>query len=233
MPKNIKLNIIGLLVIAICISSFAIDKSKEIAEILKNPALLDLNIESLVNKEKQEQQKDKIKSLKALINGYLLFEQLEISKAQEQLIVAKNNKYVRDLVREETGLNIDEFTKICTDHFLSIKKDTSAVAHSQDCPYCNGIGYAPCNKCKGRGTLLDSDKLCTECAGLGMVICQECQGTGIMEVDSQAELDENLSKNDNELTKIRKLIEIAVFLADGGPDFFTSNALRITPTIGK
>ena len=233
MPKHIKLNIIGLLVIAICASSFAIDKSKEIANILKNPALLDLNIESLINKEKQEQQKDKIKSLNALINGYLLFEQLEISKAQEQLNIADNNKYVRDLVKEETGLNIDELTKICTDYFLSVKKDTSEVAHSQDCPYCNGIGYSPCNKCKGRGTLLDSNKQCTECTGLGIVICKECQGTGIIKVDSQAKPDKNLSKDDNELTKIRKLIEIAVFLADGGPDFFTADALRITPAVGK
>ncbi len=233
MPKYTKFNIIGLLIVAICASSFALDKSKEIAKILNNPALLDLNIEYKINKEKIAQRKERTKSLNALINAYLLFEQLEISKAQVQLNIANSNSYVRELVKEETGLSINEFSRVCSDYFSSIERDTSKIAQSQDCPYCNGIGYIPCSKCKGRGSLKDSEKQCPDCSGLGMVICKECQGTGLVGNDSKTELGKSISPNDNKLTKIRKLIEIAVYLVDGGPDFFTTDALRITPTVGK
>lgn len=225
---------IGLLVIAICVSVFATIQSKEITKLLQNPALLDLRTESLINKEKQKLQKDKTTSLNALVNSFLLFEQLYISDAQNQLQFAKRNEYVRLLVKEETGLNIDELSEICTNYFLAIKESSLLADNTKDCPYCNGIGYSPCNKCKGRGYITSNDdKICKECTGLGLIVCQECLGTGISKSDSKVELEDSLSKDELQLTKIRKLIDVAAFLADGGPDFFTSDALQLAPTIGK
>ena len=212
------------------VSSFASVKSKKLAQILLNPALLDLKIESQIKKETIEQNKQKQKSLDALIKGYEEFKNQNFNLANEQFAVAAKNTYVDSLAIEQTGYNIGELAQICEDIFLSSEIIFDLKKENNDCRSCKGRGYLPCKKCKGFGSVDKDSNLCKRCAGVGLLICSDCEGVGV-NLESSLLLESKNTITDPKLLKIENLIKIARYLSNGGPDFFTKSSLEKTPSI--
>ncbi len=172
---------------------------------------------------------------------------LEGNRAATHMAILKVRQVpaVERLAESTLGISLNELAKSrnADEQFTLCRScgDTGLA----DCSHCRGTGIVNCPTCKGRGALRTREAgrdpaarsvtitpcpdchangatVCTHCAGRGTVPCRTCR----RESDPRAAdtlLTEPLLGN------MRKLIDQARYLRDGGIDLFSPDALTCAP----
>jgi len=200
-----------------------------------------------------EQAKERREGLDALVNGLEAYLAKDYGKAATHLAKAAAASGVADIANVALLTSLDDVLKDCRTRRPSASATASRPkvcpicggSGEADCPKCSGAGWLLCKACKGKGTTKQVRNFgtrsstynapCTRCTGRGEFQCPTCGGKGVVDCKCKGKQPDATAPSgpaalqSNAAEAIRKTIEMAKHLRDGGLDLYSPRAFEPSP----
>ncbi|MHC4167120.1 MAG: hypothetical protein ACYSWQ_09205 [Planctomycetota bacterium] len=184
---------------------------------------------------RRQQLQRRRQALNALARGLKFYADDRFQSTIPDLSKAMQSKYVVDLANSVLLTPLEDVLEECKKHEKPKTRCPSCLdTKGAVCRDCSGSGVGICPECRGKGTAgrfsrPGSSGQCRACRGSGCFECSDCAGEGFVPCKRCAPKDGGMGANEREA--IEKLIAMAVYLREGGLDFFTQDALRCSPRL--
>jgi hypothetical protein len=148
---------------------------------------------------------------------------------------AKQSPYILDWANSILPTSVDDMLEKCKQYKKSTTRCRLCLGtYWSACKSCEGAGVRRCLQCRGLGATSASPRLgrpghCGACEGLGCFECRECTGEGFVPCMRCTPKDGGIPANERKT--IEDLMAMAIYLRDGGIDFFTQDALKCSPRL--
>ena len=210
------------------------DEIKDLCKIvLSNP--IDSAARRRLTGLRQQQLQRRRQALNALARGLNFYIDRRLQSTTPELSKAMQSKYVVDLANSVLLTRLEDVLEQCRKH----KKPKTRCPSCLDskwavCRDCGGAGAGTCQECRGTGragrfSRPGSSGQCRVCRGSGCFECSECASEGF--VPCKRCTPKNGGMGANEREAVERLIAMAIYLRDGGVDFFTQDALKCSPRL--
>jgi len=185
---------------------------------------------------RRQQLQQRRQALNALARGLTFYIDRRLQSTMPELSKAMQSRYVVDLANSILLTPLEDVLEECKKYKKPKTRCPSCLeTRWAVCKDCSGSGATVCRECRGMGlaggrfSRPGSSGECEGCRGSGYFECGECAGEGFVRCTRCVARNAGMGANEREA--IEKLIAMAVYLRNGGVDFFTQNALKCSPRL--
>ncbi len=183
-----------------------------------------------------QQLHERRQALNALARGLTFYIDRRLQSAMPELSKAMQSRYAVDLANSILLTPLEDVLEECK-KYKRPKTRCPACLETRwaVCRDCSGAGATVCRECRGGGlaggrfSRARSSGECEGCQGSGHFECRDCDGEGFVRCTRCVARNAGMGANEREA--IEKLIAMAVYLRNGGVDFFTHDALKCSPRL--
>ncbi len=184
---------------------------------------------------RRQQLQQRREALNALARGLNFYIDHRLEATIPDLSKAMQSKYVVDLADSVLLTPLQDILEECGKHRKPRTRCPSCLdTRWAVCRDCSSAGVDVCRECRGMGragylSRTGSSGQCTNCRGSGYFECNACAGEGFVSCRRCAPEDGGMGANEREA--VERVIAMAIYLRDGGVDFFTQDALKCSPRL--